>query len=85
MAGTKTVYYMTARDYRGLPGWHVGSRGGGGWPISIWVPTEDQATRIRDLLRAAGSTSGADPVWAVVDAIISERDAQGKWTPRDTK
>jgi hypothetical protein len=61
------VYYVNRKTYRGRDGWRVGSRGLSGFPVSIWVPTYDQAVRIRAVLR-----TGAND-WDAVDAIIREQ------------
>lgn len=48
-----TTYAIRAKEYRGRPGFHIGSRGnGGGWPVSIFVEQREDAELIRDALNA---------------------------------
>lgn len=47
-----TTYAIRAKEYHGKQGWHIGSRGGGGWPASIFVERKEDAELIRDALNA---------------------------------
>lgn len=48
-----TTYAVSAKTYRGKPGYHVGSRGNGGhFPLSIFVEAREDAELIRDALNA---------------------------------
>ncbi len=46
------TYTIRASEYRGQKGWHVGSRGQWGFPISIFVESREDAELIRDALVA---------------------------------
>lgn len=47
------TYSIRQKEYRGKTGWVIGSRGGIGWPISIFVQDRADAELIRDAYNAA--------------------------------
>jgi hypothetical protein len=47
-----TTYAIRAKEYHGRAGFHIGSRGNGGWPVSIFVEQRADAELIRDALNA---------------------------------
>ncbi len=48
-----TTYAVRTHEYHGQRGFHIGSRGRQGWPISIFVTRRDGAEMIRDAYTAA--------------------------------
>ena len=67
------TFYVKAKNYRGRDGWHVGSRGLRFHPVSIWVPTYDQAVRIRAVFRESWGVVPPWDIWDAVDKIIREQ------------
>lgn len=45
------TYTIRPNTYRGRQGFTVGSRGGNGYPIRIFVETRDAAEHVRGMLR----------------------------------
>lgn len=47
-----TTYAIRPKTYHGREGFHIGSRGNGGWPVSIFVQRREDAELIRGALNA---------------------------------
>lgn len=81
-----TTYAVRRHAYRNQEGWHVGSRGSGGWPISIFVTQREGAEMIRDAYTAAerGFISAEERDLYVDTAFDAERVAhprlEDRWT-----
>lgn len=65
------VYAMRSMVYHGRAGYHIGSRGENGLPISIWTPTHAGAVTIRQAYRdcEAGRIDRAARE-AIVDGVL---------------
>lgn len=72
----RVTYYVQAKTFRQEPGWRIGSRGGEGFPISIFVPGRDaiahqRALAIRDAYRNAEvGIIGRETCDLIVDEVL---------------
>jgi hypothetical protein len=73
---TRPTFYVNRLTYRGRPGWHVGSRGSHGYPISIWTGTRDSAETIQGAYNAErdGHIDREERDWLVDDAMTMDTD-----------
>lgn len=52
MASKSIAYFVRPTSYRGEPGFHVGSRGSGGFGTSIFTPSREAADWMANAYRA---------------------------------
>lgn len=72
------TFAVRPHTYRGQVGYHVGSRGRFGWPISIFVTDRGNAELIRDAYTAAERGHITDEERdAYVDAAFDAEREQG--------